>query len=153
MEPPGSSQWIERVKPELEAAMLNRYAGRRRFRCWVHGHQRHVPSEPGAAVARARVFEAFSAAMLPEHVDRSGRTGDHRPRLPWPLASLAAAVCTLVPLLGAAPAGAQQNTIPDVCPGGELRGPKGECVPGTGTGESGAGQTTRAPPRSLVSPA
>jgi hypothetical protein len=70
----------------------------------------------------------------------------HRPRLPWPLASLAAAVCALVPLLGAAPADAQQSTIPDVCPGGEMRGPEGECVPGTGMGESGAGQTTAAPP-------
>ena len=64
-----------------------------------------------------------------------------RPHLPWPLASLAAAVCTLVPLLGAAPAGAQQSTIPDVCPGGEMRGPEGECVPGTGMGGSAA-QTT-----------
>jgi hypothetical protein len=70
----------------------------------------------------------------------------HRPRLPWPLASLAAAVCALVPLLGAVPADAQQSTIPDVCPGGEMRGPEGECIPGTGTGESsGAGQTTAAP--------
>src|SRR4051812_30268779 len=76
-----------------------------------------------------------------------GEQGMHRrPCLPWPLASLAAAVCTLVPLLGAAPADAQQSTFPDVCPGGEMRGPEGECVPGTGTGESsGAGQTTAAP--------
>jgi hypothetical protein len=28
MEAPGSTTWIERVEPELEAAMLNRYAGR-----------------------------------------------------------------------------------------------------------------------------
>ena len=62
----------------------------------------------------------------------------HRPRLPWPLASLAAAVCALVPLLGAAPADAQQSTIPDVCPGGQMRGPEGECVPGTGMGGSTA---------------
>ena len=62
----------------------------------------------------------------------------HRPRLPWPLASLAAAVCALVPLLGAAPANAQQSTIPDVCPGGQMRGPEGECVPGTGMGGSAA---------------
>jgi hypothetical protein len=69
-----------------------------------------------------------------------------RPRLPRPLANLASAVCALVPLLGAAPAGAQQSTIPDVCPGGEMRGPQGECIPGTGTGESsGAGQATAAP--------
>ena len=61
-----------------------------------------------------------------------------RPRLPRPLASLAAAVCALVPLLGAAPADAQQSTIPDVCPGGEMRGPEGECVPGTGMGGSAA---------------
>ena len=55
-----------------------------------------------------------------------------RSRLPRPLAGLAAAVCALVPLLGAAPTDAQQSTIPDVCPGGEIRGPEGECVPGTG---------------------
>src|SRR5215212_5570368 len=70
----------------------------------------------------------------------------HRPHLPRPLAGLAVAVCALVPLLGAAPTGAQQSTIPDVCPGGEMRGPEGECVPGTGMGGSGAGQTTAAPP-------
>jgi len=68
-----------------------------------------------------------------------------RPRLPRPLASLAAAVCALVPLLGAAPADAQQSTIPDVCPGGEMRGPDGECVPGTGMGGSAA-QTTAPDP-------
>jgi hypothetical protein len=28
MEVPGSSQWMDPVEPELEAAMLNRYAGR-----------------------------------------------------------------------------------------------------------------------------
>ena len=72
-----------------------------------------------------------------------------RPRLPRPLAGLAAAVCALVPLLGAAPTDAQQSTIPDVCPGGEMRGPEGECVPGTGmgTGMGGsAAQTTIADP-------
>jgi hypothetical protein len=70
-----------------------------------------------------------------------------RPRSPRPLAGLAAAaaVCALAPLLGAAPAGAQQSTIPDVCPGGEMRGPEGECVPGTGLGGSAA-QTTIADP-------
>jgi EF hand len=68
-----------------------------------------------------------------------------RPRSPRPLAGLAAAVCALVPLLGAAPADAQQSTIPDVCPGGEMRGPEGECVPGTGMGGSAA-QTTIADP-------
>jgi hypothetical protein len=67
------------------------------------------------------------------------------PRLPRPLAGLAAAACALVPLLGAAPADAQQSTIPDVCPGGEMRGPQGECVPGTGMGGSAA-QTTAADP-------
>ena len=65
------------------------------------------------------------------------------PRLPRPLAGLAAAVCALVPLLGAAPTDAQQNTIPDVCPGGEMRGPKGECVPGTGMGGNGQEPPTR----------
>ena len=72
-----------------------------------------------------------------------------RPRSPRPLAGLAAAVCALAPLLGAAPAAAQQSTIPDVCPGGEMRGPEGECVPGTGmgTGMGGsAAQTTIADP-------
>src|SRR5215213_3601349 len=64
----------------------------------------------------------------------------HRPRLPWPLASLAVAVCTLVPLLGVAPADAQQSTIPDVCPGWEMLGPEGGCVPVTGMGGS-AGMT------------
>src|SRR3954447_16209149 len=59
----------------------------------------------------------------------------HCPRLPWPLASLTAAVCPRVPLRGAAPADAQQSTIPDVCPGGEMRGAKGECVPGIDMGE------------------
>ena len=59
-----------------------------------------------------------------------------RPRSPRPLAGLAAAVCALAPLLAAAPADAQQSTIPDVCPGGEMRGPEGECVPGTGLGGS-----------------
>ena len=68
-----------------------------------------------------------------------------RPRSPRPLAGLAAAVCALVPLLGAAPADAQQSTIPDVCPGGEMRGPEGECVPGTGMGGS-APLTTIADP-------
>jgi EF hand len=68
-----------------------------------------------------------------------------RPRSPRPLAGLAAAVCALAPLLGAAPADAQQSTIPDVCPGGEMRGPEGECVPGTGMGGSAA-QTTIADP-------
>ena len=68
-----------------------------------------------------------------------------RPRSPRPLAGLAAAVGALVPLLGAAPTDAQQSTIPDVCPGGEMRGPEGECVPGTGTGGSAA-QTTIADP-------
>ena len=63
-----------------------------------------------------------------------------RPRSPRPLAGLAAAACALVPLLGAVPAAAQQSTIPDVCPGGEMRGPEGECVPGTGMGGS-AGMT------------
>ena len=67
-----------------------------------------------------------------------------RPRSPRPLAGLAA-VCALAPLLGAAPADAQQSTIPDVCPGGEMRGPEGECVPGTGMGGSAA-QTTIADP-------
>jgi len=28
MEAPGSSQWMDAIEPELEAAMLNRYAGR-----------------------------------------------------------------------------------------------------------------------------
>src|SRR5215213_3639481 len=28
MEPPASSQWMDPVEPELEAAVLNRYAGR-----------------------------------------------------------------------------------------------------------------------------
>src|SRR3954452_4082878 len=28
MDPPGSSQWMDPVEPKLEAAMLNRYAGR-----------------------------------------------------------------------------------------------------------------------------
>ena len=70
-----------------------------------------------------------------------------RPRSPRPLAGLAAAVCALVPLLGAAPTDAQQSTIPDVCPGGEMRGPEGECVPGTGMGASGSTpQTTIADP-------
>jgi hypothetical protein len=74
-----------------------------------------------------------------------GEQGMRRPRLPRPLAGLAAAVCALVPLLGAAPTDAQQSTIPDVCPGGEMRGPEGECVPGTGMGGSAA-QTTAADP-------
>jgi hypothetical protein len=65
-----------------------------------------------------------------------GEQGMRRPRLPRPLAGLAAAACALVPLLGAASADAQQSTIPDVCPGGEMRGPEGECVPGTGMGGS-----------------
>ena len=70
-----------------------------------------------------------------------------RPRSPRPLAGLAAAVGALAPLLGAAPAAAQQSTIQDVCPGGEMRGPEGECVPGTGTGMGGsAAQTTIADP-------
>jgi EF hand len=68
-----------------------------------------------------------------------------RRRLPMPLAGLAAAVCALSPLLGAAPADAQQSTIPNVYPGGEMRGPEGECVPGTGMGGSAA-QTTIADP-------
>ena len=68
-----------------------------------------------------------------------------RPRSPRPLAGLAAAVGALAPLLGAAPADAQQSTIPDVCPGGEMRGPEGECVPGTGMGGSAA-QTTAPDP-------
>ena len=69
------------------------------------------------------------------------------PHSPRPLAGLAAAVCALVPLLGAAPADAQQSTIPDVCPGGEMRGPEGECVPGTGMGAGGSTpQTTIADP-------
>ena len=68
-----------------------------------------------------------------------------RPRSPRPLAGLAAAVCALAPLLGAAPAAAQQSTIPDVCPGGQMRGPEGECVPGTGMGGS-TPQTTIADP-------
>ena len=67
-----------------------------------------------------------------------------RRRLPMPLAGLTA-VCALAPLLGAAPADAQQSTIPDVCPGGEMRGPEGECVPGTGMGGS-TPQTTIADP-------
>jgi hypothetical protein len=69
-----------------------------------------------------------------------GEQGMRRPRLSRPLAGLAAAACALVPLLGAASADAQQSTIPDVCPGGEMRGPEGECVPGTGMGGS-AGMT------------
>jgi hypothetical protein len=28
MDPPGSSQWMDPVEPELEATVLNRYAGR-----------------------------------------------------------------------------------------------------------------------------
>lgn len=52
-----------------------------------------------------------------------------------------AAVCALAPLLWAAPAAAQETTTPDVCPGGQMRGPEGECVPGTGMGE-GAGATS-----------
>jgi hypothetical protein len=62
-----------------------------------------------------------------------------RPRLPRPLAGLATAACALVPLLAAAPTDAQQSTTPDVCPGGEMRGPEGECVPGTGMGGSAPG--------------
>src|SRR3954452_24971938 len=57
-----------------------------------------------------------------------------RARLLRPLASLAVAACALVPLLAAAPTDAQQSTTPDVCPGGEMRGPEGGCVPGTGMG-------------------
>jgi hypothetical protein len=74
-----------------------------------------------------------------------GEQGMRRLRSPRPLAGLAAAVCALAPLLGAAPAAAQQSTIPDVCPGGEMRGPEGECVPGTGMGGS-TPQTTIADP-------
>jgi hypothetical protein len=74
-----------------------------------------------------------------------GEQDMRRPRLPRPLAGLAAAVCALVPLLGAAPTAAQQSTIPDVCPGGEMRGSEGECVPGTGMGGSAA-PTTAADP-------
>jgi hypothetical protein len=58
----------------------------------------------------------------------------HPSRLLMPLAGLAA-VCALA-LLWATPADAQESTIPDVCPGGQMRGPEGECVPGTGMGES-----------------
>jgi hypothetical protein len=77
-----------------------------------------------------------------------------RPRSPRPLAGLAAAaaVCALVPLLGAAPAAAQQSTIPDVCPGGEMRGPEGECVPGTGMGGSAAQTTIADPHRPAAAP-
>ena len=67
-----------------------------------------------------------------------------RPRLPRPLAGLAAAVCALVPLLGAAPTDAQQSTIPDVCPGGGCAAPRAS-RPGTGMGGSAA-QTTAADP-------
>ena len=72
-----------------------------------------------------------------------------RPRLLPRFARLATAVCALVPLLGAALAEAQQSTIPDVCPGGAMRGPEGECVPGTGMGTGMGGsapQTTTADP-------
>jgi hypothetical protein len=82
--------------------------------------------------------------MLPEHADHQGEQDMRRPRLPRPLAGLAAAVCALVPLLGVAPTDAQQNTIPDVCPGGEMRGPEGACVPGTGTGTGGSAAATTA---------
>ena len=77
-----------------------------------------------------------------------------RPRSPRPLAGLAAAaaVCALAPLLGAAPAGAQESTIPDVCPGGEMRGPEGECVPGTGMGGSAAQTTIADPHRPAAAP-
>jgi hypothetical protein len=68
-----------------------------------------------------------------------------RPRLLPRFARLATAVCALVPLLGAALAEAQQSTIPDVCPGGEMRGSNGECVPGTGMG-GGAAPTTAPDP-------
>ncbi len=40
-------------------------------------------------------------------------------------------------LVVAAGAGAQQATIPDACPQGELRGADGRCIPNTGAGESG----------------
>jgi EF hand len=81
-----------------------------------------------------------------------GERDMRRPRSPRPLAGLAAAVCALVPLLGAAPADAQQSTIPDVCPGGEMRGPDGECVPGTGMGGSAAQTTAPDPHHSDAAP-
>ena len=81
-----------------------------------------------------------------------GGQGIRRPRSPRPLAGLAAAVCALVPLLGAAPTDAQQSTIPDVCPGGEMRGPEGECVPGTGMGGSAAPTTAADPHRPDAAP-
>jgi hypothetical protein len=77
--------------------------------------------------------------MLTGYADHIGARRMHRRRSPMPLAGLAA-VCILALPLGAAPAAAQQSTIPDVCPGGEMRGPEGECVPGTGMGRN-AGMT------------
>ena len=56
---------------------------------------------------------------------------------------LGPALCSLA-LLAVAPVEAQQSTTPDVCAGGQMRGPDGECIPGAGmgTGATPGGVTT-----------
>src|SRR5690606_29879146 len=51
-------------------------------------------------------------------------------------AMVGAAAC-LFTLLAGSGAGAQQATIPDVCPDGQMRGADGQCIPDTGIGQSG----------------
>ncbi|MGD9510786.1 MAG: hypothetical protein AB7I59_29280 [Geminicoccaceae bacterium] len=51
--------------------------------------------------------------------------------------AMAGAAACLSTLLVASGAGAQQATVPDVCPHGQMRGADGQCIPDTGTGQSG----------------
>src|SRR5215213_1218237 len=51
MDPPGSSQWMEPVEPELEAAMLNHYAGRAGPGGGLTRAPAPCPLGPGADVA------------------------------------------------------------------------------------------------------
>src|SRR3954464_10214239 len=70
MDPTGSTTWIERVEPELEAAMLNRYAGRpgsgggliRAAAPCPAGTNASIRRSPSSSWARARRRAAACAA-------------------------------------------------------------------------------------------
>ena len=74
MDPPGSSQWMDPVEPELEAAMLNRYAGRAGPGGGLTRAPAPCPLGPGADVAS--VAAGANASIRHAALPRAGRAPD-----------------------------------------------------------------------------